>query len=155
MGWADVSRCKLLKVPRACLCFCLFGFLFIFVWFLFVLCTCVSVKGLGWTVMGKSDWSYGDEFVISCCLDCVIKIFACDCHIIFLTLELFPLYPSEVSLVTERIGIDHTTVTTHGFPVLILLFYVLLRLLSFYPPKCDKTIPRYRNVFMVYNFISL
>lgn len=67
--------------------------------------------------MGKSDWSYGDEFVISCCLDCVIKIFACDCHIIFLTLELFPLYPSEVSLVTERIGIDHTTVTTHGFPV--------------------------------------
>lgn len=78
--------------------------------------------------MGKSDWSYSDEFVISCCLDCVIKIFACDCNIICITLELFPFYLSELSLVTNRIVIDDTTVTTHGFP---LLFYVLLRYRAF------------------------
>jgi len=78
--------------------------------------------------MGKSDRSYSDEFVISCCLDCVIKIFAFDCHIIFLTLELFPLYLSDLSFVTNRIVIDDTTVTTHRFP---LLSYVLLRYQAF------------------------
>ena len=40
-----MSRCKLLKVPRACLFVCLFGFRFIFVWFLCVCVLCECFKG--------------------------------------------------------------------------------------------------------------